>query len=85
MNLGTITGAGSKQAAVRLMAGGKVTNGSAAATGALISGVRYGVYIADAAGTVTNFGTIQGGGYSGVALTQRRQGHQRQRRMRPAP
>ncbi|MGH7063099.1 MAG: beta strand repeat-containing protein, partial [Stellaceae bacterium] len=66
VNLGTITGAGGKQAAVRLMAGGTVTNGSTAATATLIRGVGYGVYISSAAGTVNNFGTIQGG--DGVAL-----------------
>ncbi len=41
-----------------LTSGGRVTNGSATSTSALISGA-HGVYIAGAAGTVTNFGTIE--------------------------
>lgn len=57
-NLGTIVATGSTSRGVLLTEGGRVINGSAAATGALIQGVRHGVQLNHAAGTVTNFGTI---------------------------
>lgn len=44
-----------------LSAGGKVTNGTSLDVGAVISG-QTGVQISGAAGTVTNFGTIEGQG-----------------------
>jgi hypothetical protein len=58
-NLGTIIGANATSgAAVYLGGGGVVTNGESGKTLALIRGQRDGVVLDNAAGTVTNFGTI---------------------------
>ncbi len=59
-NFGTLAATGTF-GVVSLSAGGSVTNGSSASTAALISGSDNGVYVAGAAGTVTNFATIDGG------------------------
>ena len=55
-NAGTVLGVG-----IRLAGGGSVANGATNATGAMISGDYYGVSIGGALGTVSNFGTIEGG------------------------
>ena len=62
-NFGTVT---SGLDGVLLSAGGAVTNGSAADTGAMIYGAADGVVIGGQAGAITNFGAISGG--EGVAL-----------------
>ncbi len=66
-NFGTLTSTGTYNT-VALFAGGSVSNGSNASEKALISGSgsASGVDVNGATGTVTNFGTIDGGG--GVAL-----------------
>jgi hypothetical protein len=56
-------------AVVYLGAGGSVTNGSGGAPAALIEGVYVGIAIAGDAGTVTNFGKIDGGSTDGVSLS----------------
>ncbi len=63
-NFGVIDGAGAAHGSygVLLGVGGVVINGGGLATGALIEGYT-GVEIAGAAGTVTNFGSIEGQGY----------------------
>ena len=63
-NLGTILGTGANTNGVLLTAGGRITNGSAADTTALISDPRRGVGIDGGAGAVTNFGTIENAGAS---------------------
>jgi hypothetical protein len=66
VNFGRITsalGAGAlnlKTSGIRLLAGGSITNGSAADSGALIEGDAYGAIISGGLGTVTNFGKIVG-------------------------
>ena len=60
-NFGAIRVIGSYSSGIELAAGGVVNNGSSGATGAFIFGGRHGVKIAGGAGTVTNFGTIEGG------------------------
>ena len=69
-NFGTIEGVGQAGAGVTLAAGGLVTNGSGADTTALISGDE-GVNIGGAAaGTVNNYGTIEGlGGAYDASVT----------------
>ncbi len=58
-NLGQIEGTGTAGLGVNIFsAGGKVANGSATVTSALISGGSTAVLINGGAGTVTNFGTI---------------------------
>ena len=56
-NSGSIAGTGTSSYGVRLTVGGSVTNGSPGVLDASITGAE-GVGIADAAGTVTNYGTI---------------------------
>lgn len=66
-NFGTLTSTGTYNT-VDLFAGGSVTNGSNASTKALISGgSASAVDVNGAAGTVTNFGTIEAG--TGVVLS----------------
>ncbi len=58
-NLGTITGTASQYGVgVYLAQGGSVVNGASGVTDALITGSRRAAAIYDAAGTVTNYGTI---------------------------
>ena len=59
-NYGTIRGLGSAtgNAAVKLAAGGHVLNGGPGSEGADVTSVKFGVDVAAAAGTVTNYGTI---------------------------
>jgi hypothetical protein len=64
-NFGTVEGTGTAAVGVFLEACGSVTNGSSGATAALIEGGESGVWILAGAGTVANFGTIEG---SGTAL-----------------
>ena len=71
-NFGTVTALDG----VNLYSGGAVTNGSSRDTAALIQGIgsiSIGVYVANGAGTVANFGTIMGAYgvvlYSGGAFT----------------
>jgi hypothetical protein len=61
-NFGKITATSTFGSAVYLRAGGNVTNGSATDTVASIGGVEFGVEVAHAAGTIINFGTIEGTG-----------------------
>lgn len=75
-NLGTVDGKGRSGIGIELVSGGRVTNGSTASRAALIEGVSYGIAVARAAGTVTNFGTVEstgnasnGVGLAGAALT----------------
>jgi hypothetical protein len=56
-NFGSVTGT---VAGIVMSGGGKVINGSATVTGALIEGNGFGVEMAGAAGAVSNFGTILG-------------------------
>lgn len=71
-NFGTIRGTqGTTGNDVVLNAGGRVSNGSAANTAALIAGGVVGVLIDGAAGTIANFGTIAG---NGTALLLRQGG-----------
>ncbi len=69
-NLGTVNATGTGSAGVFLSSGGSVTNGSSSSTAALIEGAGSGVVVSGAAGTVTNFGTIEGTGTTsdGVVL-----------------
>jgi hypothetical protein len=65
-NTSTLVSKGTPAAAgVLLGAGGSLINGGSKATGARIIAAEVGVYVAGAAGTVLNFGTIQSTG-SGV-------------------
>jgi hypothetical protein len=60
VNLGNIAGGSARAgAAVYLRAGGNLTNGTSGKTLGLISGRRDGVVLANGAGTVANFGTIE--------------------------
>ena len=62
-NLGTIKGTGTNGIGVNIFdTGGRVINGSAAVTTALISGLSNGVDISGGAGTVSNFGTVDSTG-----------------------
>ncbi|MFZ3235433.1 MAG: hypothetical protein WA184_08705, partial [Stellaceae bacterium] len=61
-NLGEIEDTGINGTGIDLNHGGKVTNGSAAVATALITGPGNGVLIGGGAGTVTNFGTVEGTG-----------------------
>ena len=62
-NLGTIEGTGTNGIGVNIFdTGGRVVNGSAAVTSALISGPSNGVIIFGGAGTVSNFGTVDSTG-----------------------
>ncbi|MGE5269100.1 MAG: hypothetical protein ACM3JG_05440, partial [Thiohalocapsa sp.] len=63
-NLGSIIGEGNVYSGVALLAGGYVGNGTAGSN-ALIQGVDHGVFIAVAAGYVTNYATIRATGYIG--------------------
>ncbi len=61
VNAGKIAAVGAGSLGVDLGAGGSITNGSASDLPAVISGRSVGVRIAGAAGTIVNFGTIEGG------------------------
>ena len=63
-NFGTIKATFPASTGLFLKAGGTVTNGAAA----LIFGVNMGVYIAGKAGTVNNFGTIEGPDSDGIRV-----------------
>jgi len=66
-NFGSILGTGGADAyVISITGGGSVTNGSYGDEGALIAGYK-GIWIAGGAGTVSNFGSINGA-VSGVAL-----------------
>jgi hypothetical protein len=66
-NLGTVKSTAFNADCVHLTAGGVLTNGQSDSTTALIAGQGNGVDISGGSGTVTNFGTIETGGY-GVRL-----------------
>ena len=59
-NLGTIESVGVKGVGIRLQSGGSVVNGHSGATTGLIEGSFGGIQINGAAGTVSNYGTIDG-------------------------
>src|SRR5712691_3552838 len=69
-NFGTVQGTSGP--GIYLTAGGSITNGATSATSALIAGYD-GIIVRNAAGTVTNDGTITGSGIfdSGVTLSNR--------------
>ena len=67
-NFGKIEATGTNSEGVELTEGGRVVNGSAADTAALISGGRLGVLIKGAAGAVSNFGTITNSASAHVAV-----------------
>ena len=66
-NLGRITASGTASTGVLLEKGGTVTNGEAGG-GGYIAGGRQGISIAQAAGTVTNFGSIAGSAAGGTGI-----------------
>ncbi len=68
-NFGTIQGTGAGGAGVYLAGGGKVTNGSAGDTTALIEGGPNGIAANYFAATIANFGAISGG-TNGVRLQE---------------
>lgn len=53
-----------------LRVGGRLTNGSASATKALINAVHKGVVISGAVGAVTNFGTITTNAANAITIVQ---------------
>ncbi len=67
-NLGTITAPGTAAYALKLSAGGSVTNGSATATAATISAGNVAVFAGGSA-ALTNYGTISGSGTSGIGIS----------------
>ena len=70
-NFGKITAGSTLGIAVYLAAGGSVLNGSTSNTNTSITGANTGIKIAQATGTIANFGTIKGTGpYAhGIVLT----------------
>ncbi len=68
VNDGTVAGTGASAVGVKLSDGGKITNGAAGVTTALVSGYYNGVYVSNATGAVANFGTVEGRGAKGVGV-----------------
>lgn len=66
-NFGRITASGTVSTGVLLEKGGTVTNGEAGG-GGYIAGGRQGISIAQAAGTVTNFGSVAGSAAGGTGI-----------------
>ena len=69
-NFGTINAAGSGYYGVDLAAGGSVTNGSAADSGALIEAKKRAIRVETASATITNYGSIvsSGNNYTAVGM-----------------
>ena len=67
-NFGTVLANSQFGSAAYLRTGGSVTNGTTADTRAMLNGGEFGVEIQHAAGTVTNYGTIQGTGSLGRGI-----------------
>jgi hypothetical protein len=67
-NFGSIYATRLFGSAVYLRAGGSVTNGGVTDTTATLNGAEFGVEIQHAAGTVANYGTIQGTGRLGRGI-----------------
>ncbi len=67
-NFGTISSTSPNGVGIGLLAGGSVTNGSAADTLATIKGAYASLIVVGGPATVKNFGMIQGGTVSGVDL-----------------
>ena len=67
-NSGTIKTTGTGSVGILLESGGSVTNGQSGSTGGLIESAGIGVEIFGSAGSVTNFGTIEGTGSSAIAV-----------------
>ena len=67
-NTGTVAATGSYGVGVFLNFGGSIANGAGGAMAALISGGADGIMFFDAAGTVSNAGTITGAGQYGAGV-----------------
>ena len=67
-NFGAIESTQAQADAVLLADGGSLVNGAGGDRGALVEGYYHGVTVSGAAGSITNFGTIEGRSSSGVSL-----------------
>jgi len=67
-NDGTVVGRGVGSEGIKLGDGGTVTNGTPLVTTAVIAGYANGIVITGAAATITNHGTVEGTGASGVGV-----------------